>query len=236
MLSIEKLFSSVNEAAHNTFASIIEAVRTLFEGDPETRRKVAFSVAIIALSAKMAKADGIVTEDEVSAFQDIFEIPPEEATNVARLYNLAKQDVSGYDAYAYKLANLCGTAAHNCQILQDVLDGLYHIAKADGVIHEHEAAVLQHIAVIFGIDDSHYEQIVARHVATDGIDPFAVLGVDPSTPFETIKARYRELARESHPDQLRARGLPDEFMAIANERMAKFNNAFAAIEKMQAHS
>lgn len=237
MLSIEKLFSSLNEAAHNTFASIIEAVRTLFEGDPETRRKVAFSVAIIALSAKMAKADGIVTEDEVNAFQDIFEIPPEEAGNVARLYNLAKQDVSGYDAYAYKLANLCGTAPQNCQILQDVLDGLYHIAKADGVIHEHEAAVLQHIALIFGIDDSHYEQIMARHVASgDDPDPYGVLGVQPSTPFAQIKARYRQLALESHPDQLRARGLPDEFMAIANERMAKFNSAFAAIEKIKAQS
>lgn len=236
MLSIEKLFETLSDAAQNTFAGIVEAVRTLFEGDPDTRRKVAFSVAIIALSAKMAKADGVVTEDEVQAFQDIFEIPPEEANNVARLYNLAKQDVSGYDAYAYKLASLCGSGTSNCQILQDVLDGLYHIAKADGVIHEHEAAVLQHIALIFGIDEAHFEQISARHVAADGIDPFAVLGVSPTTPFNEIKKRYRELARESHPDQLRARGLPDEFMAIANERMARFNSAFASIEKMQVQS
>lgn len=232
MLSIGEIFSALGEAAHNTFANVVEAVRTLFEGDPETRRKVAFSVAIIALSAKLAKADGIVTEDEVVAFQEIFEIPPNEASNVARLYNLAKQDVAGYETYASQLANLCGSGVNNCAILQDVLDGLYHIAKADGVIHEHEATVLRHIATIFGIDDICFEQISARHVSPEGLDPFAVLGVKPSTPYDEIKKRYRQLARETHPDQLRARGLPDEFMAIANERMAAFNAAFATIEKL----
>lgn len=236
MLSIGHIFNALGEAAHSTFAHVIEAVRTLFEGDPETRRKVAFSVAIIALSAKMAKADGVVTEDEVTAFQEIFEIPPHEADNVARLYNLAKQDVAGYQAYASQLANLCGSGTSNCAILQDVLDGLYHIAKADGVLHEHEAAVLEDVAMIFGIDAQHFEQISARHVARDGIDPYAILGVKPSTPFDQIKKRYRQLARESHPDQLRARGLPDEFMAIANERMASFNSAFAQIEKLQVRS
>lgn len=236
MLSISDIFGALGEAAHNTFANVIEAVRTLFEGDPETRRKVAFSVAIIALSAKMAKADGVVTEDEVSAFQEIFEIPPDEADNVARLYNLAKQDVAGYQAYASQLAHLCGSGAPNCLILQDVLDGLFHIAKADGVIHEHEATVLHNIAVIFGIDEENFEQISARHQAREGLDPFTILGVLPSTPFNEIKKRYRQLARESHPDQLRARGLPDEFLAIANERMATFNAAFAIIEKLQVRT
>ena len=89
-------------------SDVVEAVRTFFAGDPELRRKVAFSIAMIALSAKMAKADGIVTQDEVRAFQQIFAIPADEARNVARLYDLAQQDIAGFEQYAEKMARLTG--------------------------------------------------------------------------------------------------------------------------------
>src|SRR3954468_19736565 len=120
----EKLVNAIGNTAGNALSAVVEAIRTVFEGDPETRRKVAFSVAVIALSAKMAKADGIVSEKEVQAFRDIFEFPPSEAKNVARLYNLARQDVAGYESYAAKLSTLCSTCAANCPVLEDVLDGL----------------------------------------------------------------------------------------------------------------
>ena len=97
MSLLKRLFDAVGGTASTAFTNVVESVRTVFAGDPETRRKVAFSVAMIALSAKMAKADGVVSKEEVEAFQDIFAIPDEEAHNVARLYNLAKQDVAGYD-------------------------------------------------------------------------------------------------------------------------------------------
>ena len=114
-------------------AGIVEAVRTVFGGDPDLRRRVAFSVAMIALSAKMAKADGVVTQDEIRAFQQIFEIPASERHNVARLYDLAKQDIAGFEAYAQRMAGLCGSGKANCAMLEDILDGLFHIAKADGL-------------------------------------------------------------------------------------------------------
>lgn len=233
MLSICEILDKVGETAKNVVSSIVEAVRTVFEGDPETRQKVAFSVALIALSAKMAKADGVVTEAEVAAFQDIFEIPDDEAEHVSRLYNLAKQDVAGYEVYAARLSGLCSSGGSNCPVLQDVLDGLYHIAKADGVIHEREEQLLHHIAEIFGLDEAHFSQISARHVHPEGMDPFAVLGVTKQTPFDEIKRRYRELAKKSHPDNLRARGVPDEFLSMASERMARLNLAFEAVKKMQ---
>lgn len=236
MLSISKILDAISESAQNAVSRIIEAVRTVFEGDPETRRKVAFSIAIIALSAKMAKADGVVTEAEVVAFQEIFEIPDEEATHVSKLYNLAKQDVAGYEVYARQLAGLCSSGEQNCPILQDILDGLYHIAKADGVIHEREAYFLQHVGEIFGLDEAHFAQILARHVHPDGIDPFAVLGVTKNTPFDEIKRKYREQAKKSHPDNLSARGVPEEFLSIAGDRMTKLNLAFEAVKKMQVAS
>lgn len=226
-----RLGQFVSIATSGAISGVIEAVRTVFEGDPETRRRVAFSVAMIALSAKMAKADGIVTPDEVVAFQEIFEIPDKEAHNVARLYNLAKRDVAGFESYATKMADLCNSSGKNGLFLEDILDGLFHIAKADGVLHEKERNFLARIAEIFHIEETNFEQIIARHTYETTHDPYAVLGLSRDTPFEEIKRHYRRLVSEAHPDRLVARGVPEEFLAIANSRMAALNTAFAEIER-----
>lgn len=229
---LEKVLSAVGETAGGVLGRVVEAVRTLFEGDPETRKKVAFSVAMIALSAKIAKADGIVSRAEVEAFRQIFEFPESEAEHVARLYNLAKQDVAGIEAYAAQMANLCRTCSGGpCRMLEDVLDGLFHIAKADGLIHESEMAYLARIAEIFGLNEAQFERVKARHLHVDGVNPYEVLGVSPQDDFPAIRRKYRSLVSENHPDRLIARGVPAEFHAVAHERMAALNAAYEAIEK-----
>ncbi|APH72784.1 J domain-containing protein [Aquibium oceanicum] len=229
---IGELASRISAGAASGIAEILESVRTTFAGDPELRRKVAFSIAMIALSAKMAKADGIVTQDEVRAFQEIFSMPPEQERNVSRLYRLAMSDTAGYEAYAERLAGLCGSGQRDCQMLEDILDGLFHIAKADGLIHEKEVDFLRRIAEIFNISDSHFRAILARHaVLQEGSDPYAILGIERGTSFEAVKRRYRELVTEHHPDKLVARGVPEEFVAIANDRVAAINAAYETIER-----
>jgi DnaJ like chaperone protein len=210
---------------------LAQAVRTVFAGDPELRRQVAFSVAMIALSAKMAKADGIVTQDEVQAFQEIFSIPPAEARNVARLYDIAQGDVAGFEAYAEKMARLCGSGRPNCAMLEDVLDGLFHIAKADGLLHEREGRYLHRVAEIFKIGEEHYRTILARHIDIGMADPYAVLGIERGRPFEEVRRRYRKLVADNHPDRLIGRGLPAEFIAIATTRLAAINAAYEMIER-----
>jgi DnaJ like chaperone protein len=227
----EKLLNALAETATNALSGLVETIRTVFEGDPETRRQVAFSVAVIALSAKMAKADGVVTEREVEAFREIFTFPDNEARNVARLYNLAKQDVAGYEAYAEKLAGLCSSGTANCPVLENVLDGLFHIAKADGAVHEKELGFLAEVGAIFRITEDQFARIVERHVHVEGRDPYLVLGVSRSDDFPTIRRHYHSLVREHHPDRLIARGVPTSFHAIANDRMARFNAAYAAIAR-----
>lgn len=222
---------SIVTATGNALAGVVEAVRTLLEGDPETRRKVAFSVAMIALSAKMAKADGIVTEAEVAAFRDIFKFPDDQAQNVARLYNLARQDVAGFEAYAEKMASMCASCDQDCSVLEDIIDGLFHIAKSDGALHDKEIAFLTRVAEIFGIVEDRFQQIMGRHVDAAGADPYKVLGVSRKDDFSSIRRRYRVLVSENHPDMLVARGVPEEMHAMANDRMAALNAAYEAIEK-----
>ncbi|MEW9804897.1 TerB family tellurite resistance protein [Mesorhizobium marinum] len=230
-MSIWQFVKRITETAASGVGGMVEAVRTLFVGDPELRRRVAFSVAMIALSAKMAKADGVVTQDEVRAFQQIFDIPAAERRNVARLYDLAKQDVAGFEAYAQRMAGLCGSGHANCALLEDILDGLFHIAKADGLLHEREGHFLHRVSQIFRIEESHYQSILARHAHLGAGDPWLVLGIERGSPFEEVKKRYRKLVAANHPDKLLARGLPEEFIKIATTRIAAINAAYEMIER-----
>lgn len=220
----------VTDTASNAIGSIVERVRTVFEGDPETRRSVAFSIAMIALSAKMAKADGIVTADEVSAFEQIFSIPPENHKHVEIVYNLAKQDVAGFDAYARQMAGLCGSGIADCPTMRDILDGLFHIAKADGVIHEAELAFLTDVAAIFDISDIEFDRILARHVDQGDRDPWRILGLSPDVSHKVAKAHYLSLVKDNHPDAMAARDVPAEFLGIAHDRIAAINAAWEQVE------
>ena len=220
----------VSRVVSGAAASVIEAVRTVFEGDPETRRRVAFSVAMVALSAKMAKADGIVTFDEMAAFHQVFQIPEGEERNVARLFDLAKQDTAGFESYAAQIERLCGSGHDNCPAMEDILDGLFHIAKAAGAIHDAELGFLNATAAAFKIDDSHYQTILARHGASGEPDPYRVLGIKRGASLEEARKVWRDLVRENHPDVLTGRGVPDEFIAIATERLKTINRAWKTLQ------
>lgn len=189
---------------------------------------IVFTIAIIALSAKMAKADGVVTEDEVEAFERIFRVPPPEQANVRRIFNLARQDIAGFEAYAAQIARLF---RGNPAILEDVLDGLFEIAKADGVLHPGEIAFLERVAEIFGFAPAEFRRIRASHFGPDAADPYAILGVAHDASAEEIKRTYRLLVRENHPDRLIARGVPEEFVRLANDKLAAINAAFDKIEQ-----
>ena len=193
-------------------------------GDPDLRRRVAFSVAMIALSAKMAKADGIVTQDEMRAFQEIFAVPPEETRNVARLYDLAKRDVAGFETYAERMAQLCGSGKANCAMLEDILDGLFHIAKADGLMHEREGRFLHRIAEIFRIERGALPEHpgAARRSRRRPI-PMSCSASSAASPSRRCSKHYRKLVADNHPDRLIARGLPEEFIEIATTRLAAIN-------------
>ena len=198
------------------------------EQDGQAENQVAFTVGVIALGAKMAKADGVVTMDEVNAFKEVFKVPEGEMKNVARVFNLAKQDVAGYEAYAEQLATMF---KGNRKLLEDVLEGLFHIAKADEHLHPNEEQFLHQVAKRFGFTDTEFSYIKARHVIASKRNPYDVLGVKPTITNEELKSHYHKLVAENHPDKLMARGVPKEFVAIATEKVATINEAYKTIAK-----
>ena len=200
-----------------------------FRAPPE--RSVAFTIAVIALGAKMAKADGLVTRDEVTAFREVFHIPPHEEQAAAKVFDLARKDVAGYQDYARRIAGMFG-ADHPS--LCDLMEGLFHIAMADGQYHSKENDFLAQVAEIFGISEARFARMRVRFVPDATPDPYTVLGVAPDTPLTEIRKSWRKLVRESHPDLMIARGVPEEAMRIAEKRMVDVNRAWEDIQ--QAHA
>ena len=190
-------------------------------------RQVVFTTGLIALSAKMAKADGVVTNDEIAAFRQVVSVPESEVANVTRLFDLAKQTSAGFEAYA---AQITEQFREEPALLEDVLDGLFHIAKADHAIHEAELRYLAEVARIFGFADADWRRIAARHVRLPD-DPYLVLGASRDWDDEALRRHYRKLVADNHPDRQIALGLPPAAVKIATERLAVIN---AAWEKVRA--
>jgi DnaJ like chaperone protein len=202
------------------------------------QRQIAFTVAIVTLAAKMAKADGVVTRDEINVFKKIFNIPNTELDDVGALFNAARQDAEGYEPYARQIALLF---AKEKSVLEEVLGALHMIALADGVLHPAEQAYLRKVAGIFGFSTREFERICAEHnrppvQSAPEIDPYTVLGVERKASIEEIKAAWRKLVRENHPDTLIAQGMPKEFIDMANGKMAAINDAWDRIRRERGSS
>ncbi|WP_420568170.1 TerB family tellurite resistance protein [Thalassovita sp.] len=208
-----------------SLANVFERLRT----PPE--RSVAFTIAVIALSAKMAKADGQVTRDEVTAMREVFQIAQEDEAGAARVFNLARQDVAGFEDYARRIKAMFGT--HNACFC-DLMEGLFHIAMADGVYHPSEDAFLQRVADILGLPEAEFSALRSRFVPDAAPDPYSVLGVTPDMAMTEIRKVWKRMIRESHPDAMIARGVPEEAVKMAEKRMVDINRAWEDIQEARA--
>lgn len=199
-------------------------------GASAPEKGITFTIGVIALSAKMAKADGVVVPIEVSTFRKVFAFEPAQEGNVSRVFDLAKQDVAGFESYARQIAELL---KDDRKLLQNVLEGLMLVAIADGIVHPKEDAFLAAVAHTFGFSDGQYRLFRARFVR-DVDSPYEVLRISPDASDAEVKARYRALVIDNHPDKLMGRGVPPEFIELANRKLAAINAAYEAIARERA--
>ena len=224
------LWSRISEAlaalsAGEGLAAIFDKLRA----PPE--RSVAFAIAVIALGAKMAKADGQVTRDEVTAFREVFHIAAKDEAGAARVFNLARTDVAGFEDYATRIHAMF---SNQPETLADLLEGLFHIAMADGFYHPNENAFLERVAHIFLVPDADFKALRTRFVPDAEPDPYTVLGVTAVATLEDVRKAWRKLVRENHPDAMMARGVPEEAVRLAEKRMIDINRAWEEIQGRQA--
>ncbi|MEZ5994839.1 MAG: DnaJ family molecular chaperone [Hyphomonadaceae bacterium] len=189
---------------------------------------VGFTAAVIGLAAKMARADGYALQVELEAAERVFRPPPGEEGNFRRAFVLAQQTVLGFESYAKKIGRKY--RARPC-LLEDVLDGLFHIAAADGHVTEVELAFLEEVAAHFGFSEMEFRRIKATNLGPDAGDPYAVLGLLPGATMEEVRQAWRRAAAENHPDRMLQRGAPEEFVDIAREKTAAINAAYARIRE-----
>jgi len=191
-------------------------------------RQIGFTIGVIALGAKMARVDGEVSEAEIDAFRAFFQVPPGEEANVQRFFDLAKRDAGGFETYARQVAALFPDAP---EILENVIEGLFSIAQADGQIDAAEADYLAKVARIFGLGSSRFERAKAAALGVVECEPCVVLGIDPLATDEQIREAWLRQVRANHPDKLMAQGLPEEAIAMANRKLALINDAYDRLRR-----
>ena len=222
---IEKTIMSL--ASGEPFSNIFQKFAT----PPE--RKIGFTIAVIALSAKMAKADGIVSKEEVNAFSQIFEIPKGQEKHVSNVYNLARQDIAGYEIYAKKIAKML---KNKKILLENIIEGLLFISIADGAYHPKEDKFVNNVASIFSIKRGRLENLKNMYIDTSANSYYKILNVSPGDNLEQIRKQWKKLVLAHHPDMVLARGLPEEAIRLTTVKLARINEAWENIKAIRGTS
>tara|TARA_B100000029_G_scaffold498040_1_gene566347 strand:- start:3672 stop:4409 length:738 start_codon:yes stop_codon:yes gene_type:complete len=195
---------------------------------PNEQKQNIFALSIIILSAKIAKSDGKVTKDEIEAFKEKFKIPKTELEQVSRIFNEAKKSTYGYKKIADQVGILF---ADNKILLEELLNNLFYIAEADGNVSVNEIELLKSISHSFNLNDDDFQRIFHTRLKDKNSDPYKVLGVNRDDNDDIIRKKWILLSKEHHPDNLVAKGMPQEFIDQANKELSSINLAYDKIKK-----
>ena len=191
-----------------------------------------FALSLIVLSAKLSKADGQVSKEELIAVKDKLKIPENEIEQVGKIFNKAKQESTGYEPYAKQIAQIY---QGNLNVLDEVINILFYIAEADGNVSQSELRMIEHIAQIFGLSQSQFNSIQESRKSSDKLNPYIVLGSNPEEDLSSIRKKYIQLSKENHPDLLISKGVPSEVIEESKKKMRAINSAWDQIQKLKAN-
>jgi DnaJ like chaperone protein len=189
-----------------------------------------FAVSLVILTAKLAKADGHVSKEELIAIKEKLKVPDHEIDQVGKIFNKAKEDSLGYEPYAKQIGQIY---KNNPAVLDEVINILFYIAEADGKISNSELSMIRNIASIFGLSDTQFKGIKESRKGSDKLNPYIVLGCSSKDNFATIRKRYIQLSKQHHPDALVMKGVPKEVIEESKKKMRAINSAFEKIKKIQ---
>tara|TARA_B100000287_G_scaffold367904_1_gene363912 strand:+ start:162 stop:944 length:783 start_codon:yes stop_codon:yes gene_type:complete len=189
-----------------------------------------FALSLIVLSAKISKADGQVSKEELIAVKDKLKIPENEIDQVGKIFNKAKEESTGYEPYAQQIAQFY---KGNINVLEEVINILFYIAESDGEVSKSEIEMIENIAKIFGLSEKQYLSIKESRKGTDKLNPYVVLESKPDDDLSEIRKKYLLLSKQHHPDLLLSKGVPQEVIEESKNKMRAINNAWDQIQKLK---
>ena len=190
-----------------------------------------FALSLIILSAKLSKADGRVSKEELIAVKEKLQIPDSEIDQVAKIFNKAKDESTGYEPYAKQISEIF---KGNQNVLEEVINILFYIAEADGHVSNEEESMIANIAFIFGLSQNQYESIKESRKSSDKLNPYIVLESQPTDDLKSIRKKYIKLSKEHHPDLLISKGVPIEVINESKNKMRAINAAWDQIQKLKS--
>ena len=199
-------------------------------GNQQNSQEV-FALSLIILSAKLSKADGHVSKEELIAVKDKLQIPDSEIDQVAKIFNKAKDESTGYEPYAKQIAEIF---RGNLNVLEEVINILFYIAEADGHVSSDEETMIANIAYIFGLSQKQYQSIKESRKTSDKLNPYIVLESQPTDDLKTIRKNYIRLSKEHHPDLLISKGVPVEVINESKNKMRSINAAWDQVQKLKS--
>ena len=189
-----------------------------------------FALSLIVLSAKLSKADGQVSKEELIAVKDKLKIPENEIDQVGKIFNKAKNESTGYKPYAEQIGQIY---KGNLNVLEEVINILFYIAEADGNISQAELVMIEDIARIFGLNESQFNSLKESRKSSDKLNPYIVLESNPDDSLTEIRKRYIKLSKENHPDLLLSKGVPPEVIEESKKKMRSINSAWDQVQKLK---
>ncbi len=197
-----------------------------------TNPQQVFALSLIVLSAKLSKADGQVSREELVAVKDKLKIPENELDQVGKIFNKAKDESAGYEPYAQQIAQIY---KGNLNVLEEVINILFYIAEADGKVSDAELRMIEHIGQIFGLNEVQINSIKESRKSSDKLNPYIVLESSPGDDLQIIRKRYLKLSKDHHPDLLMNKGVPKEVMEESKKKMRAINSAWKQIQKLKSN-
>lgn len=191
-----------------------------------------FALSLIVLSAKLSKADGKVSKEELIAVKDKLKIPENEIDQVGKIFNKAKEESTGYQPYAEQIAQIY---KNNLNVLEEVINILFYIAEADGNISDAELNMIEDISNIFGLNQSQFNSLKESRKSSDKLNPYVVLESNPEDNIADIRKKYIKLSKEHHPDLLLSKGVPSEVIEESKKKMRAINLAWDQIQKLKTN-
>lgn len=191
-----------------------------------------FALSLIVLSAKLSKADGQVSREELIAVKDKLKIPENELDQVGKIFNKAKEESQGYEPYAQQIAQIY---RGNLNVLEEVINMLFYIAEADGNVSASELEMIESISGIFGLSNVQFKSIKESRKLSEKSNPYIILESNPNDDIQSIRKKYIKLSKEHHPDLLISKGVPTEVIEESKKKMRAINSAWDQIQKLKSN-